>query len=230
MTRRVLLSWSSGKDSAWALHVLREQPDLEVVALLTTVNESFARVAMHGVRESLLEAQAAAVGLPLWKVALPWPCPNDLYEARMSAALERAQSAGVGAIAFGDLYLEDIRAYRIRQLAGSGLEPLFPLWTTPDATASLARRMCASGVRAVLSCVDPKQLPTAFAGRAFDEALLAELPPGVDPCGERGEFHTFCTAGPAFLEPVRVRVDEVVERDGFAFADLELDAAASARP
>ena len=227
MSRRALLSWSTGKDGAWALHVLRQQRDVELVALLTTVNAASGRVAMHGVRESLLEAQAAAVGLPLWKVALPWPCPNDVYEARMRGALERAVAANVEAIAFGDLYLEDIRAYRIQQLAGSGIEPLFPLWTTPDATPALAQRMLASGVRAVLACVDPKQLPKHFAGRAFDESLLAELPVGVDPCGERGEFHTFCTAAPAFDAPLHVRVGEVVELDGFVFADLARDDAAA---
>jgi uncharacterized protein (TIGR00290 family) len=223
----VLLAWSSGKDSAWALHVLRRQPDLEVVGLLTSVTESFGRVAMHGVRESLLEAQATAVALPLSKVALPWPCPDGVYEARMSAALGRAKAAGIRHVAFGDLYLEDIRDYRIRMLQGTGVEPLFPIWTTPEATRALAQEMCACGVRALLSVVDPKRLPARFAGRAFDAALLDELPPGVDPCGERGEFHTFCFAGPAFRKPLPVRATGVVERDGFCFADLELEETAS---
>jgi len=219
---RVLLSWSSGKDSAWALHTLRQRTDVEVVGLLTTVNETFGRVAMHGVRESLLGAQAAAVGLPLWKVPLPWPCPNELYEERFSALIERARKAGIERVAFGDLHLEDIRAYRIRQLSGSGIEALFPIWTSPAATPALARRMLASGLRAVLSCVDPKQAPAHLAGRQFDARLLDELPPGVDPCGERGEFHTFCYDGPMFAEPLAVRVGDVVTRDGFCFADLRL--------
>jgi uncharacterized protein (TIGR00290 family) len=218
--RRVLMSWSSGKDSAWALHALRRERDVEVVGLLTTVNESFERVAMHGVRESLLEAQAAALSLPLWRVPLPWPCPNEVYEQRFRALLERARREDVAAVAFGDLYLADIREYRIRQLRGTGVEPLFPIWTTAEETPALARRMIAAGVRAVLTCVDPRQLPERFAGREFDAALLEELPASVDPCGERGEFHTFCYAGPMFREPLRVRAGEVVTRDGFCFADL----------
>jgi uncharacterized protein (TIGR00290 family) len=217
---RALLAWSSGKDSAWALHALRRLGDVEVVGLLTTVNETLGRVAMHGVRESLLAAQAAAVGLPLWKVPLSWPCPNEIYEARFRAVIERAREAGIAHVAFGDLYLEDIRAYRERQLEGSGITPLFPLWTTPAETPALARRMLAAGVRAVVACVDPAQAPAHLAGRAFDEALLAELPPGADPCGERGELHTFCWDGPMFASPVPVRVGEVVMRDGFCFADL----------
>jgi uncharacterized protein (TIGR00290 family) len=219
--RPVLLSWSSGKDSAWALHTLRQREDLEVVALLTTVNESAARVAMHGVRESLLDAQAAALGLPLWKVPLPSPCPNEVYEERMRAALERARSEGIASAAFGDLYLEDIRAYRVRQLSGTGIEPLFPIWTPASETPALARRMLAAGLRAVLTCVDPAQIPARFAGRAFDAALLAELPASADPCGERGEFHTFCWGGPMFAAPLALRAGAIVERDGFCFADLE---------
>jgi uncharacterized protein (TIGR00290 family) len=223
VTRRpILLSWSSGKDSAWALQALRARDDVEVVALLTTVNERYGRIAMHGVRESLLEAQAAALRLPLWKVPLPSPCPNDVYERRFRAVIERARTEGVSAVAFGDLYLEDIRAYRVRQLEGTGIEPLFPIWTSAAETPGLARRMLAAGVRAVLTCVDPAQLPAHFAGRAFDEALLAELPAGADPCGERGEFHTFCWDGPMFAAPLALRAGEVVTRDGFCFADLEL--------
>jgi uncharacterized protein (TIGR00290 family) len=220
MRPKVLLSWSSGKDSAWALHALRQRGDTEVVGLVTTVNEAFGRVAMHGVRSELVQAQADAAGLPLWSVPLPWPCSNDEYETRMRAVVDRARSAGVSALAFGDLFLEDIRAYRERLLAGTGIEPLFPVWGTPDDTPRLARAMIASGFRATLACVDPRQLPPAFAGREFDPALLADLPPGVDPCGENGEFHTFCHAGPAFARPIPVRVGGVVERDGFAFADL----------
>lgn len=220
MKPRVLLSWSSGKDSAWALHVLRQRGEVEVVGLVTTLNEAFGRVAMHGVRAELVQAQAAAAGLPLRSVPLPWPCSNGEYEARMRAVVEEARSAGVTAFAFGDLFLEDIRAYRVRQLAGTGIEPLFPVWGTPADTPALARAMIAAGLRAILACVDPRHLPPAFAGRAFDLGLLADLPTGVDPCGENGEFHTFCHAGPVFDRPVPVRVGDVVERDGFTFADL----------
>jgi len=220
MPRRVLLSWSSGKDSAWALHALRQEPGVEVVALLTTFNEAADRVAMHGVRRGLVEAQAAAAGLPLWPVLLPWPCPNDAYEERMAAALGRAREEGVTHVAFGDLFLEDVRAYRVRQLAGTGVEPLFPLWGSPADTPALARAMLAAGLRAVLTCVDPAQLPGTLAGRPYDAALLAELPSGADPCGERGEFHTFCSAGPMLASEIAVRVGETVCRDGFCFEDV----------
>ncbi|MDR3683406.1 MAG: hypothetical protein P4L11_06735, partial [Geothrix sp.] len=187
MTRtKALLSWSSGKDAAWALHALRCGGEVEVVGLLTTTNETFDRVAMHGVRRALVEAQAEAAGLPLWNVPLPWPCSNEAYEARMAEACARAVAEGIGAVAFGDLFLEDVRDYRIQKLAGSGLTPLFPIWN-PD-TAALARDMVAAGLRATLVCVDPRVLEAPFAGRDFDAALLADLPPGVDPCGERGEF------------------------------------------
>ena len=215
---KLLLSWSSGKDSAWTLHVLRQQDQYEIVGLVTTVNENFARVAMHGVREELLAAQAAAAGLPLWRVPLPHPCPNAEYEKRMRALIERATAVGVTHMAFGDLFLEDIRAYRIKQLAGTGIVPVFPIWGLD--TKRLARQMVRAGLRAKLSCVDPKRLAREFAGRAFDETLLEQLPPEVDPCGENGEFHSFCHAGPMFAEPITVRVGEVVERDGFVFADL----------
>ncbi|MBY0459239.1 MAG: ATP-binding protein [Gemmataceae bacterium] len=220
MKPRVLVSWSSGKDSAWALHVLRQRGEVEVVGLVTTFNEAFGRVAMHGVRATLVQAQADATGLPLWPVPLPWPCSNDEYEARMRAVIGNAVAEGVTAFAFGDLFLEDIRAYRVRQLAGTGIEPLFPIWGTPDDTPALARAMIAAGFRATLSCVDPRHLLPTFAGRAFDLGLLADLPTGVDPCGENGEFHTFCHAGPVFDRPIPVRVGDVVERDGFTFADL----------
>ncbi|HEX4070806.1 MAG TPA: ATP-binding protein, partial [Planctomycetaceae bacterium] len=200
--KRVLLSWSSGKDSAWTLHVLKRDPSVTVVGLLTTFNESADRVAMHAVRHILVEAQARAAGLPLWPVMLPWPCSNDVYEARMQQAIERARQEGVTHIAFGDLFLEDIRAYREQKLAGTGIDPLFPIWTTQSETPQLAREMLAAGLRAVVTCVDPKQLDPRFVGRWFDGDLLAELPPGVDPCGERGEFHTFCYAGPMFREPI----------------------------
>lgn len=218
--RRTLLAWSSGKDSAWALHQLRQDPTIELAGLLTTFNEAVDRVAMHAVRRSLVEAQARAVRLPLWDVPLPWPCSNEEYEARMGAAVARARANGVTHMAFGDLFLEEVRDYRIRQLAGTGIEPLFPLWGAAEATPALARTMVAAGVRAVLTCVDPKQLAERFVGRHYDEALLADLPPGVDPCGERGEFHTFCHAGPMFDAPIAVSVGEVLERDGFWFADV----------
>jgi uncharacterized protein (TIGR00290 family) len=220
MSRRVLLSWSSGKDSAWSLHVLRRQPEVEVVGLVTTFNETADRVAMHAVRRALVEAQAAAAGLPLWPVFLPWPCSNAAYEEQLSAVIGRARGEGVTHVAFGDLFLEDVRNYRIRQLSGTGVEPLFPLWGSASATPDLALEMLDAGLRAVLTCVDPKQLPEPFVGRSYDAALLAELPAGVDPCGERGEFHTFCFGGPMFASPIAVQVGETVSRDGFCFADL----------
>jgi len=215
---RTLLSWSSGKDSAWSLHVLRQRQDVEVVALLTTVNEAYDRVAMHAVRRELLQAQADAAGLPLWPLPIPNPCTNEQYEERMQDMVRRAVAEGVRAIAFGDLFLEDIRAYREKNLAGTGLEPLFPLWQEP--TDRLARTMLAAGVRAHVTCVDPRQISRAFAGRVWDERLLDELPASADPCGERGEFHTFVSAGPMFRSPVPVIPGEVVEREGFVFADL----------
>ena len=220
MTRRVLLSWSSGKDSAWALHQLRGDPQAELVGLLTTFNAAADRVAMHAVRRELVAAQAEAAGRPLWAVELPWPCANEDYERLMSAAIDRARREGVTHVAFGDLFLADVRAYRERQMAGTGIEPLFPLWAAPEATPDLARRMLAAGLRATLTCVDTRQLAADFAGREFDAALLAELPASVDPCGERGEFHTFCWAGPMFTRPIAVRTGEAVERDGFRFVDL----------
>ncbi len=217
--KRLLLSWSSGKDSAWALHTLRRDAEIDVRGLLTTVNEEFQRVAMHGTRRSVLGAQARAAGLPLWVVPLPWPCSNEVYERRMSEVCARAVADAIDAIAFGDLYLEDVRAYREKQLAPTGLEPLFPLWGIP--TAELARAMIAGGLRARITCVDSRVLPAAFAGREFDEALLRDLPAGVDPCAERGEFHTCAYAGPMFTEPLELEAGEVVNRDGFVFADFE---------
>jgi len=212
------MSWSSGKDSALALHVARQELGVDVRALLVTVNADADRVAMHAVRRTLLEAQAERLGLPLRIVEIPSPCPNDVYEARMAAAMAEATEAGVDHVIFGDLFLADIRAYRERMLAGSGIAPLFPLWNRP--TDELARSMLAHGIRAVLTCVDPSQLSPAFAGRQFDEALLTDLPRSVDPCGERGEFHTFVYDGPGFSAPIDVNVGEVVERDGFVFCDV----------
>jgi len=216
--KRVLLSWSSGKDSAWTLHVLRQQPEIEVVGLLTTLNTEFDRVAMHSTRHSVLKAQAEVAGVPLWTVPLPWPCSNEIYEARMAEACRRAVDEGVDAIAFGDLFLADVRAYREERLKPTGLEPLFPLWGIP--TDELSRTMIAGGLRAKLTCVDPKQLPASFAGRDFDALLLNDLPAGTDPCAERGEFHTCVYDGPMFAAPLRLQGGEVVHRDGFVFADF----------
>jgi len=216
--KRVLLSWSSGKDSAWSLHVLSQDPSLEVVGLLTTLNEAFDRVAMHAVRRELLEAQAEAAGLPLQAIPIPWPCSNEQYERIMADVCTRARTAGVEAVAFGDLFLRDIRAYREQQLRGTGLEPLFPLWDLD--TRALARDMIAGGVRAKLTCVDPKRLAPAFAGRDFDQRFLDDLPAGVDPCGENGEFHPFVYAAPVFDRTLPVQIGEIVERDGFVFADV----------
>ena len=216
--KKVLLSWSSGKDCAWALHLLRQRDDVEVVALVTTFNEAFGRVAMHAVRRDLVRMQAEQVGLLLWEIPLPWPCSNEQYEAQMKGVCERAVSEGIEQVAFGDLFLRDIRAYREKQLAGTRLEPIFPVWDIP--TRELAEQMIAAGVRAKLTCVDPRKLPESFAGRDFDAALLRDLPEGIDPCGENGEFHTFCYASPVFREAIPVTVGEVVTRDGFCFADL----------
>jgi uncharacterized protein (TIGR00290 family) len=216
--KRVLLSWSSGKDCAWSLHLLRQTSGVEVVALVTTLNAAANRVAMHAVRRELLEAQAERTGLPLWAVDLPWPCSNADYETRMRAVCERATAEGIEAVAFGDLFLEDVRAYRERQLTGTGLEPLFPAWGIP--TAALAREMVGGGVKAKITCVDPAKLPPDFAGREFDAGFLDALPAGVDPCGENGEFHSFVYEAPVFSRPIRVKNGAAVERDGFIFADV----------
>ena len=217
--KRILVSWSSGKDCAWALHLLRRQPGIEIVGLLTTINSEFDRVAMHGTHSAVLEAQASAADLPLWKVPLPWPCSNEEYERRMADVCLRAASERIDAIAFGDLFLRDVRAYRERQLHSTGIEPLFPLWDLP--TPELARSMIAGGLRAKLVCVDSRQLDRSFAGRDFDAALLHDLPPRVDPCGERGEFHSCVYDGPMFSHPIALDAGEIVNRDGFIYADFK---------
>jgi uncharacterized protein (TIGR00290 family) len=212
------MSWSSGKDSALALHVARTEQSLDVRALLVTVNAAADRVAMHAVRRDLLEAQAARLGLPLHVVEIPSPCPDDVYEACMTAAVAAAREQGVDSMVFGDLFLEDVRDYRERNLTGTGITPVFPLWGRP--TDRLARDMLAAGVRAVLTCVDPAAVPPEFAGRTFDEALLADLPDGVDPCGERGEFHTFVWDAPGFSSSIAIELGDAVERGGFVFRDV----------
>jgi uncharacterized protein (TIGR00290 family) len=216
--KKILLSWSSGKDSAWALHLLRQQGEYEVAGLITTINSAFDRVAMHGTRRALVEMQAAAAGLPLIAAPLPWPCSNADYEQAMKQVCDQALAQGVSAIAFGDLFLADVRAYRERQLKGTGLEPLFPIWQLP--TEQLARQMVDGGLRAKLVCVDPKQLDPVFAGRDFDLQFLSELPAGADPCGENGEFHSFVYAGPMFSRPIPIVTGERVQRDGFWYCDV----------
>lgn len=216
--KRTLLSWSSGKDSAWALHLLRQQREYEIVGLLTTFNRVADRVAMHGVRRSLVRAQAEAVGTPLWEVDLPWPCSNEEYESAMRQACKKAIESHIECVAFGDLFLSDIREYREKQMSGTGLEPIFPVWGLP--TRELAEEMIAAGLRAKLACVDTKQISAEFAGRDFDTRLLSELPASADPCGENGEFHSFVYGGPMFKKSVSIQVGEVVRRDQFVYADL----------
>jgi len=218
MKKKTALSWSSGKDSAWSLHTLRADPTIELAELVTTLNITHNRVAMHAVRRALLELQAEAAGLPLRILPIPYPCSNEEYQAIMRGYVEDAASRGVEQMAFGDLFLEDIRAYREENLAGTGIAPIFPLWEKP--TRELAEEMIEGGLRATLTCVDPRVLPAEFAGRAFDRALLEDLPASVDPCGENGEFHSFVHAGPFFAAPLEVKPGEIVERDGFVFADL----------
>ena len=219
---KTLVSWSSGKDSAWMVHTLRQRGDIEIGALLTTINEPAQRVAMHAVRVEVLQAQAAALGFPLWMVPIPSPCSNEVYEQVMREAVSRAVSEGFTHAAFGDLFLADIRKYREERLAGSGLTPLFPLFGTPDDTPGLARTMIAAGLRARITCLNPKVMDRKFAGREFDIALLDDLPPSIDPCAERGEFHTCAYDGPMFNHPVAVDTGITVERDGFVFTDLTI--------
>jgi uncharacterized protein (TIGR00290 family) len=215
--KRVVVSWSSGKDCAWTIMVLKQIAEVDIVGLLTTFDEATDLVGMHGVRREMVELQAAALGLPLQAVPIPWPCSNSEYESRMRHALEQLRTDRVTHIAFGDLFLQDVREYRERQLHGSGIEPLFPLWGPESATRSLAERMQSSGVRAVVTCVDPKPTPAALVGREWN---LANLPESVDPCGERGEFHTFCYAGPMFTHPIPIHVGNTETRGGFVFADI----------
>jgi uncharacterized protein (TIGR00290 family) len=227
MKAKVWLSWSSGKDSAWALHLLRSHGEYQVTGLLTTINSAFDRVAMHSTRRTLVEAQARAASLPLIPVPLPWPCSNADYERIMAGVCERADAQGITAIAFGDLFLEDIRAYRERQLQDTGLQPLFPLWKLP--TRELAQEMIQGGLRARLVCVDPAKLAPDFTGREFDRRLLADLPPQVDPCGENGEFHSFVYGGPMFDREIPIVSGERLQRDGFWFCDvLPMEAGARA--
>jgi uncharacterized protein (TIGR00290 family) len=223
--KQVLLSWSSGKDAAWSLHILRQDPDVEVVGLLTTFNAAANRVAMHAVRREIVDAQAAAAGLPLWPVHIPSLCPNEIYEREMRVALERARADGITHVAFGDLFLEDVRRYREERMAGTGIDPLFPLWGIP--TDVLAGQMIDGGLEATLTCVDPRQIAPRFVGRRWDRALVDELSRTtslkggpVDVCGERGEFHSCVTAGPMFRTPIATTLGERLERDGFWFCDV----------
>jgi uncharacterized protein (TIGR00290 family) len=226
LRKETLVSWSSGKDSAWTLQVLRQSDEYEVVGLLTTINSSFDRVAMHGVRRELVEAQADAAGLPLWKVPLPWPCSNQEYESAMNVVCAKAVDAGVEVVAFGDLYLEDVRKYREERMRGTGLTPVFPLWLLD--TRQLIRDMWVGGLRSRIVCLDPQKLPASFAGRDLNQELVDEFPAGIDPCGENGEFHTFVYDGPMFAQAIPIESGELVTRDGFVFADLCLSVPAAA--
>jgi uncharacterized protein (TIGR00290 family) len=215
---RAIVSWSSGKDSAFSLHAVRERDELEVVALFTTLNRVHDRVAMHAVRREVLRAQAERAGLPLWEVEIPSPCSNAEYEDAMRGLVARARAADVEVVVFGDLFLEDIRRYREERLEGTGLRPVFPLWGIE--TAALSQQMLAAGLSAIVTCIDPRKLPASFAGRRWDASFLADLPSDVDPCGENGEFHTLVTEGPMLREPLAVSVGQTVERDGFVFTDV----------
>ncbi|WP_116475355.1 Dph6-related ATP pyrophosphatase [Zobellella maritima] len=221
MKRKTLMSWSSGKDSAWALYTLQQSQEFEVVGLFTTVNEAFDRVAMHGVRTELLQQQAKSIGLPLEVISIPYPCNNDQYAQRMRAFVDSAKARDIECFGFGDLLLEDVRHYREENLKGSGIEAVFPIWGTP--TDSLPKEMIRNGLRTLITCLDPAKVPETFAGRELDEALLAALPEGTDPCGEYGEFHSFVFDGPMFKEKIEIRIGEIVSRDGFVFADVLLN-------
>jgi len=216
--QRTLLSWSSGKDSAWSLHLLRRNPAIDVTALLTTFNGTADRVAMHAVRRELVEAQARRIALPLWSIDLPWPCSNAVYEDLMRDMCRRALQADITAVAFGDLFLQDIRDYRERQMEATGLKPVFPVWQIP--TSELAEEMIRAGVKAKVTCIDRSKLDVSYAGREYDREFLSSLPAGIDPCGENGEFHTFVYDAPVFTSAIKVEVGDRLERDGFVFADL----------
>jgi uncharacterized protein (TIGR00290 family) len=226
---KILVSWSTGKDSAWMLHQINLQYPNAAAGLLTTTNQAFDRVAMHAVRRELLEAQARAARLPLHVVPLPWPCSNEQYESIMRTAIAGFVAEGFTHVAFGDLFLQDVRKYREDRLSGTGLEPIFPIWKTKP-TADLARDMIDAGLRARLTCIDPRKLDRSFAGREFDDALLRDLPEGVDPCGENGEFHSFAFAGPMFREEIKLNCGDIVERDGFVFADLLIPESVAPKP
>lgn len=216
--KKVLLSWSSGKDSAWTLYQMQNRPDLEVVGLFSTVNTKYERVAMHAVRLELIEFQANAADLPIEIIGLPDPCSNQSYEKIMTGFVEKIKKKKIDAIAFGDLFLEDIRDYRIRNLVNTGIEALFPIWGIP--TNELAISMLDNGLSACITCIDPSKLDTSFAGRVYDYSFVESLPANVDPCGEYGEFHSFAFSGPMFKKTINVRSGETVERDGFIFTDL----------
>ena len=218
VTEKAWVAWSTGKDSLWALHVARQSGALHIAGLLTTVTETYQRVSMHAVREALLDAQAASLGLPVHRVLLPSPCSDEQYSAAMLRALERARAEGVTRMVFGDLFLEEVRAYREQRLSGTGMEPVFPLWGRN--TGGLAREMIAGGVRAYVTCLDPRVTPREMAGSAFDTAFVERLPPDIDPCGENGEFHTFAWDGPGFSQAIPVQIGETLEREGFVFTDL----------
>ena len=218
MPKKTLLSWSSGKDSAWALHLLRQDPAIDLVGLFTSMNQKYGRVSMHATRLEMLQCQAGSVGLPLQTISLPDPCTNEQYAAVMRNFVAEALANGVQCMAFGDLYLEDVRKYRESQLQGSGIEPLFPLWGMP--VAQVVEQMLAVGLETYICCVDLKKLPAHFAGRKWSRDLIAEFPPGCDPCGENGEIHTVVVNGPMFREPIPVSVAATIERDGFAYADI----------
>src|SRR5262245_25937227 len=214
----ILFCWSGGKDSAMALYTLRQREDVRISALLTTVTEGYERISMHGVRRELHERQAESIGLPLHEVRIPPECVNPIYEARMEEALRAHYDNGVRAVAFGDIFLEDLRAYRERNLARIGMTALFPIWKRD--TRELIGQFRAAKFRSIVVCVDPRVLDRSFAGRELDDSFFRDLPPTVDPCGENGEFHTFVFDGPIFRESLRVRRGEVVERDSFVFCDL----------
>lgn len=218
MRKKTLLSWSSGKDSAWALHVLDQNPQFEVVGLFCTVNDAFRRVAMHALRIELLQQQAESTGRPLHLIRIPYPCSDEAYAKAMRGFVEQAEKEGIECFAFGDLFLEDVRNYREERLHGSGITPIFPLWGIP--TQRLSRDMLAGGLRAVITCIDPKRIPRHFAGRMYDASFLDDIPKSVDPCGEYGEFHSFAFDGPMFRQPIASRLGESVERDGFVFTDI----------